>query len=299
MVVGLEKATLAEVRKAAEALLGPEAMQVVLVGNPEVIEQRARPGLDLPRRASPPTQGACPHGRLNSRMRCPDETTLSDLLAGLLLEERRTEVLTHVEGCRGCQRAVALKLLRPEGRHEEVLRLRLPREAQSLARLSHPDVVTLHDVGSCENGIFLTMDLVVGTTLAEWLRQPHPWPEVLRVFLEAGRGLAAAHAAGLVHRDFKPANVLVGRSGQVRVTDFGLACSTEKPEQTARAPEAPEDDSALSGPLTRTGALLGTPAFMAPEQLQGQGASAHSDQFSFCVALHEALYGPPPLEVPK
>ncbi|WNG50316.1 tetratricopeptide repeat protein [Archangium minus] len=287
-------------------------------------------------------------------MKCPDETTLSDFLEGLLPEDRRARVLAHVEDCAGCQRAlaagedsapgstvpqtpdevlspltrgatlsryvvlerigqgamgvvyaaydpeldrqVALKLLRPEGHRVEELRRRLLREAQSLARLSHPNVVSAHDVGTCGDGLFLTMDLVEGTTLEEWLKQPRPWREVLRVFLEAGRGLAAAHAAGLVHRDFKPANVLVGHNGEVRVTDFGLASSPGQPAAPLLhpRPEPARDNAAL--PLTRTGALLGTPAYMAPEQLQGHGASARSDQFSFCVALHEALYGERPYQ---
>ncbi|QRK09283.1 tetratricopeptide repeat protein [Archangium violaceum] len=287
-------------------------------------------------------------------MTCPDETTLSDFLEGLLPEDSRARVLAHVEDCAGCQRAlaagedsapgssapevpdgtlppltrgatvsryvvlerigqgamgvvyaaydpeldrqVALKLLRPEGRHVEELRRRLLREAQSLARLSHPNVVSAHDVGTCGDGLFLTMDLVEGTTLAEWLKQPRPWREVLRVFLEAGRGLAAAHAAGLVHRDFKPANVLVGHNGQVRVTDFGLASSSGQPDAPTPRPRPESARENAATPLTRTGALLGTPAYMAPEQLQGNGASALSDQFSFCVALHEALHGERPYQ---
>ena len=284
---------------------------------------------------------------------CPDETTLSDFLAGMLPEEERTRVLAHLDGCEGCQRQVALgasstpgvpeeeadtpltpgarlsryvvlerigrgamgevyaaqdpelerqvalKLLRSEGRHVEELRLRLLREAQSLARLSHPHVVAVHDVGVCAQGVFLAMELVEGCTLAEWLKQPRPWPEVLRVFVDAGRGLAAAHAAGLVHRDFKPANVLVGRDGRVRVTDFGLARSSERedvPGQRGTLPSAPIRADDVVSPLTRTGALLGTPAYMSPEQLVGQGADALSDQFSFCVALHEALHGMRPFE---
>ncbi|WP_422724030.1 tetratricopeptide repeat protein [Hyalangium rubrum] len=194
-------------------------------------------------------------------------------------------------------RRVAIKLLRPEGRDEEALRRRLLREAQALARLSDPHVVAVHDVGTCGDGVFLAMDLVEGTTLAEWLRQPRSWQEVLRVFLEAGRGLAAAHAAGLVHRDFKPANVLVGRDGRVRVTDFGLALTTD-PAEPSGDTAAPRADAPGQGAslLTQEGALLGTPAYMAPEQLQSHRADALSDQFSFCVALYEALYGARPFQ---
>ncbi len=195
-------------------------------------------------------------------------------------------------------RQVALKLLRPEGRQVEELRLRLLREAQALARLSHPHVVAVHDVGMCEDGVFLAMELVEGTTLAEWLKEPRPSLEVLRVFVEAGWGLAAAHAAGLVHRDFKPTNVLVGRDGRVRVTDFGLARPSNRVDTPRSVPvnlaSTPGGD--LLTPLTRTGALLGTPAYMAPEQLEGQGVDALSDQFSFCVALYEALHQVRPFE---
>ncbi|WP_375760993.1 tetratricopeptide repeat protein [Corallococcus exercitus] len=192
-------------------------------------------------------------------------------------------------------RRVALKLLRPEGRQREELRQRLLREAQALARLAHPNVVTLYDVGTHGDGVFLAMELVEGTTLAEWMREPRPWKEVLRVFLEAGKGLAAAHAAGLVHRDFKPANTLLGKEGRVFVTDFGIA-----------GPLPPDEDTPLQAPgkapvaamrhLTRTGQLLGTPAYMAPELMEGQHADAHSDEFSFCVALYEALFGVRPFQ---
>jgi tetratricopeptide (TPR) repeat protein/tRNA A-37 threonylcarbamoyl transferase component Bud32 len=193
-------------------------------------------------------------------------------------------------------RQVALKLLRPEGRHVEELRVRLLREAQALARLAHPHVVTVHDVGVCDERVFLALELVEGTTLSEWLKRPRAPGEVLRVFRDAGRGLAAAHAAGLVHRDFKPANVLVGKDGRARVTDFGLARPSNRwhrPRSTAGPPPRVPDASPA---LTRTGALVGTPAYMAPEQQQGHGVDALSDQFSFCVALYEALYGVRPFE---
>ena len=193
------------------------------------------------------------------------------------------------------ERRVAIKLLRPEGRQLEVLRRRLLREAQALARLSDPHVVAVHDVGTCGDGVFVAMDLVEGCTLAEWLREPRPWREVLRVFLEAGQGLVAAHAAGLVHRDFKPANVLVGRDGRARVTDFGLACSVDE-AVAGGGLAALEELVPGREALTRTGALLGTPLYMAPEQLLGRKVDALSDQFSFCVALHEALYGVRPFE---
>ncbi|MFP2929901.1 protein kinase domain-containing protein, partial [Pyxidicoccus sp. 3LG] len=200
-------------------------------------------------------------------------------------------------------RKVALKVLRPEGRQVEELRLRLVLEAQALARLSHANVVSVHDVGSHGDCVFLAMELVDGVTLAEWLKTPRSWQEVLRVFTEAGRGLAAAHAAGLVHRDIKPANVLVGKDGRARVTDFGMARPLNRgPAASPRVgPDLPLSPSPSTAsppvtPLTRTGALLGTPAYMAPELLTGRRADALSDQFSFCVALHEALYGVRPFE---
>ncbi|WAM28181.1 tetratricopeptide repeat protein [Myxococcus sp. NMCA1] len=285
---------------------------------------------------------------------CPQETTLTDLLAGLLSEDDRTHVLAHVETCPDCRwalaagvgtqapssaptahgethsqslrlgarisryvvreclgagamgivyaaddpelgRRVALKVLRPKGSQREELQQRLLREAQALARLSHPNVVTLYDVGAYGDGVFLTMELVEGTTLAEWMKELRPWKEVLRVFLEAGKGLAAAHAAGLVHRDFKPANTLLGKDGRVFVTDFGIARLLHQEEGASRQ-EHIEAPVTPTGQLTRTGQLLGTPAYIAPELVRGQRADARSDEFSFCVALHEALFGARPFQ---
>jgi eukaryotic-like serine/threonine-protein kinase len=188
-------------------------------------------------------------------------------------------------------RRVAIKLLRPDRFSSEAGRLRLLREAQALARLTHPNVVAVHDAGTFGGRVFVAMELVEGETLREWLKAgPRSWREVLDRFLPAGRGLAAAHAAGLVHRDFKPENVLLGRDGRVRVVDFGLAkaladAAEEPPEEGSGAPVAP---------LTGWGVALGTPAYMAPEQLRGTAADARSDQLSFCVALYEALYGERP-----
>ncbi|MCP3167801.1 protein kinase domain-containing protein [Myxococcus qinghaiensis] len=192
-------------------------------------------------------------------------------------------------------RRVALKVLRPEGHHREELQQRLLREAQALARLSHPNVVTLYDVGTFGDSVFLAMALVEGTTLAEWMKQPRPLEEVLRVFLEAGKGLAAAHAAGLVHRDFKPANVLLGKDGRVFVTDFGIARLLQQ-EGGAPLHADSEPPATPVGQLTQTGQLLGTPAYLAPELVRGQRADARSDEFSFCVALHEALFGSRPFQ---
>ncbi|WP_426732679.1 tetratricopeptide repeat protein [Myxococcus faecalis] len=194
-------------------------------------------------------------------------------------------------------RKVALKLLRPDwdaGPGATEARARLSREAQALARLSHPHVVAVHDVGGHDDGLFIAMDFVAGTTLRKWLKAaPRPWTDVLECFLQAGRGLQAAHARGLVHRDFKPDNVLVGLDGRVRVTDFGLARLVREPEPL----ELSTGTAAPRGPsveVTQDGALLGTVAYMSPEQLEGRPADARGDQFSFCIALVEALCGERP-----
>jgi tetratricopeptide (TPR) repeat protein len=180
-------------------------------------------------------------------------------------------------------RPVALKVLLAD-RGEPDDEGRLQREARAMARLSHPNVVTVYDVGSVGGQVFVAMELVEGRTLTVWLREAsRAWPEILEVFVGAGRGLAAAHEAGVVHRDFKPDNVLVGTDGRARVTDFGLA--------RHRAARRPAVDSAADIGLTRSGVFAGTPAYMAPEQFDGGQVEARSDQFGFCVALFEALYG--------
>jgi predicted Ser/Thr protein kinase len=167
---------------------------------------------------------------------------------------------------------------------------RLLREAQALARVSHPNVVPIYDVGTQGGVVFLAMELVEGRNLREWLAaRPRRVAEVLDVLIAAGRGLAAAHAAGLVHRDFKPENVLVGDDGRVRVTDFGLA--RDQHEAASLELPAAESSDLLAGELTHRGALVGTPVYMAPEQLSGEGVGPRSDQFSFCVTLYEALHG--------
>jgi tetratricopeptide (TPR) repeat protein/predicted Ser/Thr protein kinase len=188
-------------------------------------------------------------------------------------------------------RKVALKVLRPERAASPNARARLLREAQAIARLSHPNVVAVHDAGTFGEQVFVAMEYVDGRTLRQWLKEEErSWREVVDLFRIAGQGLAAAHAAGLVHRDFKPDNVLIGKDGRVRVADFGLARPVEPPE----AEETLEASGDRSPGLTSWGMVLGTPGYMAPEQLRGLSSDARSDQFSFCVALYEALYGERP-----
>ncbi len=201
-------------------------------------------------------------------------------------------------------RDVAIKLLRPElratGSAGSVGPARLLREAQAMARIDHPNVITVHEVGTVGDQVFIAMELVDGQTLGAWVRErKRPWREVLDVFLRAGDGVAGAHAAGVVHRDFKPDNVLVGRDGRVRVVDFGLARAVGAPiDVTVSEPSHATADTAdpMRSPLTRTGAVMGTPAYMSPEQYMGEAAGERSDQFSFCVALWEGLFGTRPFQ---
>ncbi len=192
----------------------------------------------------------------------------------------------------GLGRTVALKLLRPGAGGAVEGRARLVREAQAMASLSHPNVLPLFELGTADGRDFLAMEWVEGTTLDGWLRErERPWREVLELLLAAGAGLAAAHRAGLVHRDFKPANVLVGRDGRARVTDIGLASHGPVKDAPSSA-EAPA--GAPESRLTRAGAVPGTPAYMSPEQRAGRPVDARSDQYSFCVTLYEALHGARP-----
>lgn len=178
-------------------------------------------------------------------------------------------------------RNVALKVLRARADGElvtQAARERLVSEARAVARVEHPNVVAIYEVGTDGEVVYLAMERVDGVTLAKWQRQHDASSQILEVYLQAGRGLAAAHAAGVVHRDFKPQNVLISKhhSGGVRarVVDFGLACSDA---------ETPAD--------TATQAKVGTPAYMAPEQIRGGAVDARSDQFSFALALYEGLAG--------
>jgi tetratricopeptide (TPR) repeat protein len=196
-------------------------------------------------------------------------------------------------------RKVAIKLLQASaGGSESGGQAYLVREAQAMARLSHPNVIAVHDVGTLPGDrLFVAMELVEGRTLREWLKVNRPWREVLPVMRAAGAGLAAAHAAGLVHRDFKPDNVLVGLDGRVRVMDFGLARLRPDDEPAPRRSDLEiEKKSPLAEQLTEIGTVVGTPAYMAPELYRGAAADARTDQFSFGVALYEALYRTRPYE---
>jgi serine/threonine protein kinase/tetratricopeptide (TPR) repeat protein len=232
-------------------------------------------------------------------------------------------------------RKVAIKILHTRGTRGRKGAARLMREAQAMARLSHPNVIAVHDVGHYTEadlgfesgsapaeleipprGVFLVMELVPGTDIASWLEgRRRSWREIVAVFVQAGRGIAAAHLAGLVHRDFKPGNVLVGDDGRVRVLDFGLARTldsidvTPRPgaaergsKQPAKGEPAPAGEQPaplstgpavlegmLRSPVTQDGAVLGTPAFMAPEQHEAADVDERTDQFSYCAALYSAL----------
>jgi tetratricopeptide (TPR) repeat protein len=238
-------------------------------------------------------------------------------------------------------RKIAIKLVRARaGRSGDAgeARVRLMREAQATAKISHPNVVVVYDAGTFGDRVFIAMEFVEGNTLRYWLQAaPRSWPEILEIFVAAGRGLAAAHDKELVHRDFKPDNVMVGRDGQVRVMDFGLAriavrrgeAPAVPPARGARRAAASGDDDiestrvigdtqvigasetindspsfdlhmtatstlTLRDPITQTGTIMGTPAYMSPEQFQSLPTDARSDQFSFCVALYEAVYNERP-----
>ncbi|HWB82141.1 MAG TPA: serine/threonine-protein kinase, partial [Nannocystaceae bacterium] len=201
-------------------------------------------------------------------------------------------------------RSIALKLvaIAVSDRADDE-RTRLLREAQAMARLAHPNVIPVFDVGVADGLVFVAMELVDGITLARWCERERGVAEILAVFAQAGAGLAAAHRAGLVHRDFKPDNVMLGNDGRVRVLDFGLARSAggrtrEEHEATAEIRSNSGRSSSLGHSLdqalTVDGAVMGTPRYMSPEQHLGVVAGAASDQFSFCVALWEALYGERP-----
>lgn len=179
-------------------------------------------------------------------------------------------------------RRIAIKLLHHT---DEAAAVRLLAEARALARVEHPNVVAVHDVGEDGDRVYIAMEFVRGGDLRQWLSEPRPWREVLDVFVQAGRGLGAAHEAGVLHRDFKPENALISTDGRVRVGDFGLAL-TRGPEHDT----LPGDDDADA----YRGAIVGTPPYMSLEQLRGRSLDARTDQYALCVALFEGLYGTRP-----
>ncbi|MCA9704961.1 MAG: serine/threonine protein kinase, partial [Myxococcales bacterium] len=203
------------------------------------------------------------------------------------------------------RRRVALKVIRPHHADRDDGQARMLREARAMARLSHPNVLPVYDVGHFEGGVFIAMEQISGQTLRRWLAPGRPWAEALATLGQAGRGLEAAHAVGLVHRDFKPDNVLVGRDGRVRVLDFGLARpGVDADEDSVRSTDeftvrgARESSGARRriARLTEPGRVAGTLVYMSPEQLAAQPLDGRADQFSFCVVLYEALYGERPFD---
>jgi len=200
-------------------------------------------------------------------------------------------------------RDVALKLMRVRVGREGARRLH--REAQALAKLSHPNVVPVYDAGMVAGQAFVAMEYVPGKTLRTWLRGERPWLEVVGVMVAAGQGLAAAHDRGLIHRDFKPDNVLIGDDGRVRVLDFGLARlagvldGSIVPSFDSVPPSSSSSGSGLASPealITRADQLIGTPAYMAPEQIRREAVDARTDIFAFGVTLYEGLFGVRPFE---
>jgi len=186
-------------------------------------------------------------------------------------------------------RRVALKLLHPHSEGGYVALARLLREAQALAKLSHPNVVAVYDVGVVGDDVFVAMELVEGETLLAWMQKPRTVREILDVFIAVGHGLAAVHALGLVHRDFKPSNVLIDHRGVPKLGDFGLVTSVD-----AAVTPAADVDTVTMQTLTQSGSVLGTPAYMAPEQRLGLPVDTRADQYSFAKTLREALPDPAP-----
>ncbi len=202
------------------------------------------------------------------------------------------------------ERQVAIKLLRDDRSFRPDTRARFLREAKALARLHHPNVVRIYEVGihggppEGEPRVFLAMEYIEGQSLRQWVEREQPSPEViLDRYIEAGRGLAAAHAAGLMHRDFKPDNVVLGLDGRVRVVDFGLARSTRGTDSFQTIEELTPGLRAVldqGQDILATIGLSGTPAYMALEQHFGRTTDARADQFAFCVSTWEALFGQRP-----
>ena len=279
-----------------------DAVSVLLANDRLTDDQRLHPRADLglvlgelptnvgPRTAVSPSNSTADPGTVSTSARLGRFYVLHKLGEGGM-------GVVYVGYDEGLDRKVALKLLHRGTLQGEWLR----REGQALARLAHPNIVAVHEVGEHDGRLFLAMELIEGLTLRAWLSaQPRSFSEILSMFLQTGRGLASAHEAGLVHRDFKPENVLVGHDGRARVVDFGIVALAEAARERQAGSEGETEagtampTTALRSPLTRSDVLMGTPAFMSPEQFRRERATALSDQFSFGVALYAAVYGVAP-----
>ena len=232
-----------------------------------------------------------PLGSFEALIATPARDSMPVLAAGQELGERYViERLIGAGGMgtvylasdRSLERQVAIKLHQTGAGTD-----RLQREAVAMARLAHPNVVAVFEVGALGDQPFVAMEYVAGTTLRGWMAQAHTRREQLAMLIGAGTGLSAAHDAGLVHRDFKPENVLIGADQRARVGDFGLARGSQSESEPAAT------SSKLAG-LTQAGAVIGTPAYMAPEQMTGGQVDARADQFAFCVVAWEVLVGERP-----
>ncbi len=244
----------------------------------------------------------------------PDERRMQEILAARLFPKRRLplkigryRILDRLgHGGMGVvysaydlelDRRVAIKLLLAE-KLSPTAESRLRREAQAMAKVMHANVISVIEVGDHDGQTYVVMEYLRGRSLAQWRSQHHSWREILAVYVQAGRGLAAAHHAGIIHRDFKPQNAMIvdegPDAGRVKVLDFGLARAAESAELVI--PEEPSPAQVFAARLTATGALMGTPLYMAPEQLSGAPATALSDQYSFAAALYEALYAELPFK---
>ena len=283
-------------------------------GPTRVIEEEGESGGEATRVRGPVELQSDPHPQVGA-----DELLKSRLLSGTGARVGHFVVERHLdEGGMGLifsaydeelDRPVALKILRSQQSEGSTGRARLVREAQALAKLSHPNVVTVYEVGEWEGHVFVAMELIQGRTLRGWLRvREWGWRDVVGKLIEAGRGLCAAHKAGIIHRDFKPSNVLVGKDGRVRVLDFGLAFAPGSSPLDAPTMSAGLTGSSsvntrtstsnlLGEALTVVGAIAGTPAYMAPEQFVAGGeVDARADQYAFCLSLYEGLYGERPFK---
>lgn len=193
-------------------------------------------------------------------------------------------------------RKVALKLLRYAPTDSSARKLHTLREARAAARISHPNIISIYEVGETDGDIHIAMEYVDGSTLLEWQTSgERSWREILEMYLQVGEALLAAHGANVVHRDFKPDNVLIGKDGRPRVVDFGLARVgwTDGGVELAEmcGPTDTDAGAPSTGRITRQGVVFGTPGYMSPEQHRGGDIDSRSDQWSFCAALYEALYG--------